>query len=186
MLYSRSLNPNRKLHHTLECVAIGRTWVCVNTQRANELSLIILNRRLLLSLPEFGSVKKECVYSAGTRFDFGLFNSENQNAAGFIEVKSVTLKLKPQLAQFPDAVTQRGQKHLKELIKATQKGLFAGLIFLIMRSDCNSFSPAEEIDPQYALLLTQAQEVGVKIYTPVIRVTQKGFYLKNQQLKLAI
>ena len=81
----------------------------------------------------------------------------------FIEIKNVTLSENKNKALFPDAVTTRGQKHLKELIEKVEKGYTSEIFFLVQRSDCDFFSPAKDIDPEYALLLKKAYKKGVKI-----------------------
>ncbi|MNL61704.1 Sugar fermentation stimulation protein A [compost metagenome] len=84
----------------------------------------------------------------------------------FIEVKNVTLG-ENGVAKFPDSVTERGQKHLRELMALIEQGHTAELLFTIQRSDCTHFSPADEIDPVYGQLLREAQSKGVKI-TPML------------------
>ena len=123
--------------------------------------------------------KPEVKISKETRFDLCFWNNEELNGKKtftdedfakdtfhFVEVKNVTLK-KGKKALFPDAVTTRGQKHIRELIELKKKGHTVELVFVIQRTDVTSFGPAKDIDPTYAELLAQAKGEGV-IITPLI------------------
>jgi sugar fermentation stimulation protein A len=111
----------------------------------------------------YSEIKPEFKISAETRLDFRLSEGSKHH---YIEVKNVTLKVDSS-AQFPDAETTRGQKHLKELMELKKQGHGAEIVFFIQRNDVDSFKPAKEIDPVYADLLKQAHEAGVQI-TPIV------------------
>ena len=100
-------------------------------------------------------VIKEKKFNSNTRFDFFI---KKQNKGSFIEVKNVTLSRKNNIAEFPDAVTERGAKHLRELVKAKKKGFDIYLVFIIQREDCKIFKIADDIDKNYKKLLTFAQK----------------------------
>jgi len=135
--------------------------ICVNTLRANQL----VKERLLTGAPPslagYSECRSEVKYgSEGSRIDFML--SEEGRVNCYIEVKSVTLSEQDQ-GFFPDAVSLRGQKHLRELINVVQQGERAVLLFAVLHSAITRVSPARHIDAKYAQLLTEAQLSGVEI-----------------------
>ena len=99
------------------------------------------------------TIKPEVKFGKNTRFDF-LITKKHYKA--FIEVKNVTLVRKPKVAEFPDAITFRGAKHIEELIKASKKGYEVYIAFIIQREDCNQFAIASDIDQKYSKLLSKA------------------------------
>ena len=125
----------------------------VNTHLTNKIVLDALNNSLIKDFENFNFVKPEVKFGENTRFDF-LITKKNKKA--FIEVKNVTLSRRKGLAEFPDAVTSRGLKHIKELIKANKKGYDIFILFVVQRNDCNKFTLAKDIDPQYCDLLAKA------------------------------
>ncbi len=152
-------NPKRKLKYTLEMTQNAQTWIGVNTARTNSLVAEALQLRQINELKNYSNIKAEQKISAHTRIDFLLSEGENQLA---LEVKNVTLA-DNQTALFPDAVTTRGQKHLRELIEFRGQNKESAILFAVQRNDVTSFAPAKEIDPQYAQLLQEAHKAGVKI-----------------------
>ena len=98
-------------------------------------------------------IKPETKFGLNTRFDF-LVTDKKYKA--FIEVKNVTLSRKKTLAEFPDAITTRGLKHINELLKASKKNYKIFILYLIQRDDCKSFTIAKDIDPNYAIALSKA------------------------------
>lgn len=157
---SVSKNPDRKMPHTLELTYNGETWIGVNTANANKLAKLWLTQGLLPELAGYKTVIPEKKIGQ-SRVDFYLENHPEYPAC-YVEVKSVTLKLNGR-AQFPDSVSERGQKHLKELMEIKRSGLRAAMLFVIQREDVKTFSPAESIDPTYARLLKEARDHGVEI-----------------------
>ena len=103
----------------------------------------------------------------------------------FIEVKNVTLSRKKSVAEFPDAVTSRGLKHIKELIKAKKKGFDIYLLFLIQRDDCNNFNLAKDIDPEYCELLVKAVKKNLNVLCYDCKFSSKGIKL-NRKIKFNI
>ena len=95
----------------------------------------------------------------------------------FIEVKNVTLSRKKGLAEFPDAITTRGLKHINELIKARKKGFEIYLLYVIQRSDCKNFSIAKDIDPEYYHLLKKSAKKKLNILCYDCKVSSKGIKL---------
>ena len=109
--FSVSDNPNRKLKYTLEIIEVEKKMVGINTLLTNKIVLEALNHKKINSLTKFTNIKPEAKFSDSTRFDFLLHNN---NTKCFLEVKNVTLSRKEKIAEFPDAITSRGTKHLKE------------------------------------------------------------------------
>lgn len=157
---SLSNNSERKYPYTLELIHNGESWIGVNTANANKLAKIWLTGQLLPELAGYTVVVPEKKIGL-SRVDFYLEGHPNQPPC-YVEVKNVTLKLDGK-AQFPDSVTERGQKHLKELIDIKQSGLRAAMLFIVQREDVSSFHAAKSLDPEYAELLGQAHKSGVEI-----------------------
>ncbi|WP_318374719.1 DNA/RNA nuclease SfsA [Enterobacter sp.] len=160
--YSTSENTKRKYAHTWELTQTqAGAWICVNTLRANMLVKEALIADRLPTLTGYSALKSEVKYgSEQSRIDFMLQAEDRRNC--YIEVKSVTLADKAQ-GYFPDAVTLRGQKHLRELMSVAAAGDRAVLLFAVLHSAIDRFSPARHIDPKYAQLLSEAQRQGVEI-----------------------
>ena len=112
---SKSNNPNRKLKYTLEIIEERKTKVGVNTHSTNKIVYHALQKNLIKEFNNISKIKTEIKFGSNTRFDFLIIN---KNKKSFMEVKNVTLSRKKKIAEFPDAVTSRGLKHIKELIKA--------------------------------------------------------------------
>jgi sugar fermentation stimulation protein A len=194
-----SFSETRKLRHSLELLNLEDGLACLNTARANHLVEKILSDTIG-NLPanyyqqknfpyhEFSAYEamaREVKFSDKTRFDFCLTNS-NSNQKCWIEVKSVSLRLEKGLYSFPDAVTERGQKHLIDLMHAKLQGHDAWLFFVVMRGSnvspkeiAQNFRACHEIDPKYAELLQQARDSGVKIALIVPEINIDGFGLRE-------
>lgn len=158
---STSDNPNRKMPHTLELTWNGETWIGVNTANANKLALQWLQEGKIPELIGYAKIQPEKKINEKSRIDFYL---EGHGSAPpcYVEVKSVTLK-KDGIAQFPDSVSERGQKHLQELIKLKTEGLRAAMLYIVQREDVSAFMPATELDPEYSKLFYDALNAGVEI-----------------------
>lgn len=159
---SKSDNPDRKLPYTLELTHNGETWIGVNTANANKLAREIIESGFVPALSGYGTVQAEKKISAATRLDYFLSGHATEKDC-YIEVKNVTLKHDGE-AQFPDAVTERGQKHLGELLELKEQGHRAAMLFVVQREDVEVFSPAESFDPTYSKLLKEVVSKGVEIY----------------------
>jgi sugar fermentation stimulation protein A len=146
----------------------------VNPQAANRVVGEALVRGGVAELQNFGTLKSEVRFGAHTRFDFVL---ERGPAQCFVEVKNVTLGLGNGRAAFPDSVTERGARHLQELIRVVEGGQRAVLLFCVSRSDARSAEPASDIDPNYARWLVRAHEAGVEVLAYKCRITQRGVWL---------
>ena len=160
--YSTSDNPKRKYAHTWELTQTQRgAIICVNTLRANILAKEAILAGNIVELSGYNTLKSEVKYGEEkSRIDIMLQAEERQNC--YIEVKSVTLA-ENDSGYFPDAVTERGQKHLRELMSVAAAGDRAVILFAVLHSAIDRFSPAHHIDARYAQLLTEAQDKGVEI-----------------------
>lgn len=157
---SKSDNPNRKMPYTLELTHNGESWIGVNTANANKLAMEWLKENRLSELQGYKVVQSEKKIGE-SRIDFYLEDHDSLPPC-YVEVKNVTLKLEG-VAQFPDAVSERGQKHLRELITLKKAGNRACMLFIVQREDVESFKAASAIDPKYATLLKEAHASGVEI-----------------------
>ena len=156
---SKNNNPKRKLKYTLEIIKTKDNLVGVNTHLANKIVYEGLSNNLINEFMNSDSIKPEVYYNKNTRFDF-LVNKNNQNH--FIEVKNVTLFRTNNIAEFPDAVTSRGSKHIKTLIEATKKGYKSYVLFLVQIQNIENFQIAKDIDKIYYENYLLAKKDGVQ------------------------
>jgi sugar fermentation stimulation protein A len=166
VLLSRSSNPARKLAYTLELIRVAEHWVDTHTHRSNRVVEEALREGWLAGLRGY-RVRPEFRFGE-SRMDFLL---EKGGEKVLLEVKNVTLCCTPQQACFPDAVTLRGQKHLRELHVALSQGYRAVIFFLVQRGEATTFSPADAIDPTYGRLLREVCGAGVEALAYRTRVT---------------
>lgn len=195
-LLSRASDPERKLQFTLEAVQVNHQWVGVNTSWPNKLALELFNEKTLPHWKKFDSVQSEVKISDHSRVDLVLWSSQStsikkwkkedfsqKHPVHFVEIKNVTLKEK-HTALFPDAVTERGQKHIQELVSLIKRGFTAELLFVVQRTDVEDFEPAKEIDPEYAQLLHAAVKEGLKVTAISFEISKNGLqYHKALKLK---
>jgi sugar fermentation stimulation protein A len=158
VLVSRNDDPKRKLRYTLELIRVGEHWVDTHTQRTNRVVEEGLRNGWVKELAG-GKVTAEFRYGA-SRLDFLVERGDEQI---LVEVKNVTLTDGANTALFPDAVTTRGQRHLRELQAALQDGYRAVIFFLVQRREAEAFAPADHIDPEYGRLLREAAAAGVEV-----------------------
>lgn len=171
--YSTSDNAKRKYPNSWEfSVTPEKHWICVNTIRANHLAEEAISNGIISEFTGHSALQREVKYGEeNSKIDF-LLNDKNNNKT-YIEVKSVTL-LENGQGYFPDAVTTRGQKHLRELISIVESGHRAVLLFAVLHSGIHSVEPAEHIDSKYASLLREASKKGVEI------IAYKANFLLNK------
>ena len=151
-------NPKRKLKYGLEIIKARKNLVGVNTHLANKIVGHGLQNNLIKELKNNDTVKPEVFFNKETRFDFLI---EKNNKKSFVEVKNVTLFRQENTAEFPDAVTTRGSKHLLALIDATKKGYKSYLIFLVQIQNMEKFKIAKDIDNEYYQNYQTARKAGV-------------------------
>lgn len=170
-------DPKRKMQYTLEATHNGKTWIGVNTSRTNKIVKEALELELIKELKGYKSIKPEAKVLE-SRIDFYLSEHKSKENC-YVEVKNVTLN-DGDKALFPDAVSTRGQKHLKDLIQLKAEGFRACMLYLINRSDVISFSPATDVDPEYARLLKEAKSVGVEILAYQTKISKKEIILTDK------
>lgn len=166
VFYSVSDNPKRKYQYTWEFTLTQENHlICVNTAKANALVAEAIELQLIPELVGYQTIKAEVKYgSENSRIDFLLTDEGKQDC--YIEVKSCTLlDQRKQVGDgyFPDAVTLRGQKHLRELIQMKQQGQRSVLLFAVLHSGIKRVQAADFVDPKYTLLFEQAQQAGVEV-----------------------
>lgn len=166
----RKLDFGWEIVETSSGAAVG-----INTGYANAVVAEALAAGRLDGLPRDGIWQREVVFSPGTRFDFAHDGMDGRRT--YLEIKSVTLSRQPGLAEFPDARTERGAKHLRELAAAKAQGHRAVLLFLAQRNDCGAMRLAADIDPAYAMALAEARAAGVEIIAYACAVGPEGICL---------
>ncbi len=179
---SKSNNPNRKLKYTLEIIEDQKAKVGVNTHSTNKIVLHALKNNLIKELKNSIEIKPETKFGKNTRFDFLIINKDFK---AFVEVKNVTLSRNKKKAEFPDAVTSRGLKHINELLGAYKKGYKIFILYLVQREDCNSFSVAKDIDADYEKALVKAVKNNLNLLCYDCKFSSKGIKL-NKKIKINI
>jgi sugar fermentation stimulation protein A len=179
---TKSNNPNRKLKYTLQIIEVQNSKVGVNTHLTNKIVLHALKNNLIKEFSKNIEIGTEIKFGENTRFDFLI---KNKNYKAFIEVKNVTLSRNKAVAEFPDAVTSRGLKHINELIKASKQGYEIFMLYLIQRDDCNFFTISKDIDPDYYISLSKAVKKKLNIICYDCKFSPKGIKL-NQKIKFKI
>jgi len=167
VMLSYNPSPTRKYPYTLEMINNGNVWIGVNTSRTNFIAEEGITSGFINHLNPFDELKREVKYGKNSRIDI-LLTQNNQIC--YVEVKNVTLKDEDH-AIFPDSVTLRGQKHLDELANMVKQGHRAVMLYIIQRTDCESFRPAYEIDPAYADKFKKAIDQGVEAYAYKVNVS---------------
>ena len=179
---TKSDNPNRKLKYTLQIIEDKKSKVGVNTHLTNKIVHHALKNNLIKEFDKKIEIKPETKFGTNTRFDFLI---TQQKFKAFIEVKNVTLSRIKNLAEFPDAITSRGLKHINELLKASNMGYKIFILYLIQRNDCKLFKIAEDVDPEYSNSLVKAVKKKLNILCYDCKFSSKGIKL-NQKVKFKI
>ncbi|HBZ92646.1 MAG TPA: DNA/RNA nuclease SfsA [Pseudomonas sp.] len=178
--FSRSNDPKRKLPGSWEISETpqGRL-ACINTARANALVEEALRAGLITELAGFTALKREVAYGVeNSRADFRL---DYPDGPAYVEVKSVTLGFEgSDVAAFPDAVTQRGAKHLRELAALARAGVRTVQLYCVNLSDIRAVRAAEEIDPAYAAGLRDAKAAGVEVLAYGAELSPEGVALTRR------
>ncbi len=179
---SKSNNPKRKLKYTLQIIEDQKSKVGINTHLTNKIVFEALDKRAIKNFENLDKIQSEVKFGKNTRFDFLITEKYKKT---FIEVKNVTLSREKKIAEFPDAITSRGLKHIEELLEANKKGYKIYLFFVIQRNDCNKFKLAKDIDPEYCELLLKAVKKNLKILCYDCKFSPKGIEL-NREIQLKI
>ena len=167
---SRRPDPRRKLRFTWEIAEVGRARIYVNPVRSNHLVAEAVEAGWVPELAGYDRLRRE-VRVGSSRIDL-LLEREEQRC--YVEVKSATLRLGPRLAGFPDAVTERGRRHLDELVRLVGAGHRAVLFFTVNRTDAHAMAPADGIDPLYGATLRYALQAGVEVLAYRTRISPRG------------
>ena len=181
---SKSDNPKRKLAYTWEMIQVDSAWVGVNTAMPNRVVKLLLAQKLIPELAgRYSNVRAEVPYGTDKKSRVDFLLTDKAQAQIYVEVKSVTLSA-GKTALFPDTVTTRGQKHLKELTALIGKATPI-MLYFINRSDCDRFAPSDGCDPQYAELLRAAVSQGLEVLPCRFEITPQGIaYLGLAELLL--
>ncbi|MDC3061240.1 DNA/RNA nuclease SfsA [Candidatus Pelagibacter sp.] len=166
-------DPKRKLKFTLEMIKSNKKIIGVNTHRANRIVEHGLKNKLLDEFSSIKNIKSEFKYSDDTRFDFLCDKF-------LIEVKNVTLNRKNDIAEFPDAITTRGSKHLKKLSESIKQGYKPFVLFLIQIQDISKFRIAKDIDSEYYKNFIVAKEKGLKFIAYSCKLNSKEIVIKKK------
>ena len=170
-------NPKRKLKYGLEIIKANKNLVGVNTHLANKIVNHGLQNNLIKELKNSEKIKSEIFFNKETRFDFLI---EKKSEKSFIEVKNVTLFRDHKTAEFPDAITSRGSKHLLALIDAIKKGYKSYLIFLVQIQNMKYFKIAKDIDNEYYKNYITAKKAGVKFLAYRCKISAKEIYIEKR------
>ena len=170
-------NPKRKLKYGLEIIKVQKNLVGVNTHLANKIVNHALTNNLIKELKNNETIKPEVFFNKETRFDF---LTEKKNQKNFIEVKNVTLFRDKKTAEFPDAITLRGSKHLLTLIDAIKKGYKTYLIFLVQIQNMEYFKIASDIDNEYYKNYLIAKKAGVNFLAYRCNISPKKIFVEKK------
>ena len=173
-------DPKRKLKYGLEIIKTRKNLVGVNTHMANKISHHALDKNLIKELKNNDTIKPEVFFNKETRFDFLL---EKKNQKIFLEVKNVTLFRDKKTAEFPDAITSRGSKHLLTLIDAIKKGYKTYLLFLVQIQNMEYFKIAKDIDIEYYKNYLVAKKAGVNFLAYRCNISSQKIYI-DKKLKI--
>ncbi len=176
VLISPATDPKRKLKYTWELVNINGTWVGINTARPNRIVEAAIEDGTITELTPFDTLKREVKYGTNSRIDILL---THDGVKTYVEVKNTTLA-EDGLARFPDSVSERGTKHMRELARVVQQGHRAAVVFLVHRDDCTAFAPADEIDPEYGKALRAAARAGVMVLPYRAQCGADGVTVQNR------
>lgn len=175
VLLEKASNPNRKTRYSLIAAYKDRLLINIDSQVPNDVIYNVLKEERLAGFNQLLEVKKEITYK-NSRFDLYF---KGQRGEGFIEVKGVTLEEESK-AMFPDAPTERGRKHILEMIQAVEEGYQGYIFFLIQFQGAKYFTPNEKTDPEFARALRLAKEKGVKVLAYDSLVTENSISLNKE------
>ena len=166
-------NPKRKLKFTLEMIKSNKKIVGVNTHRANRIVEHGLKNKLFKEFLYVKNIKPEFKFSDDTRFDFLCDNI-------LIEVKNVTLNRDNGIAEFPDAITSRGSKHLKKLVESIKQGYKPFVLFLIQIENISKFRIAKDIDSDYYKNFLEAKKKGLNFIAYRCKLNSKEIIIEKK------
>jgi sugar fermentation stimulation protein A len=174
---SPSRNPKRKLKYSWELIQVDGHMVGINTAWPNRIVEEAVAAQMVPELAGYPSLRREVPYGRNSRIDLLLEAADRPPC--YLEVKNVHLRRTAGLAEFPDSVTKRGAKHLRELSEMADRGARAVMFFLVQRGDCASFQVAADIDPDYDRALHAALDHGVEVLCYSCRVGEEAIELDH-------
>ncbi|MDC7675128.1 DNA/RNA nuclease SfsA [Asticcacaulis machinosus] len=177
-LITESKNPKAKLKYRLEALKEGDQWVGVNTGWPNMLIKEAIIAGLVSSLSGYPVIRPEVRYGHNSRIDLKL-EDHPSFADAYVEVKNVHLSRTSGLAEFPDCVTERGAKHLYELIDMVAAGYRAVVVFCVQRDDVDRFDACADLDPKFAAAYRTARAAGVEIIALSFGFDENGLSFKR-------
>ncbi len=171
---SPATNPERKLKYTWEMVESDGVKVGVNTSHPNNLVHEAIEDEVIPELTGYAKIRREVKYGANSRIDLLLQDGTKPDC--YVEVKNVHLRRGTRV-EFPDAVTERGAKHLREMAEMVAQGYRAAMVYVVQRDDCDRFSLAKDIDPVYATTAAHVFATGVEAYAYACNMQDDGIRL---------
>lgn len=180
---SPARNPERKLRYTWELIRFEDRLVGINTGHPNKLVEEAIAGAAIPELGGYGNLRREVRYGENSRIDLLLEDGGRPDC--YVEVKNVTLKRGPEgagaedggAAEFPDSVTKRGAKHLKEMSNMVAAGNRSVMVYVVQREDCDHFRLADDIDPDYAEAFAAARSAGVEAICYRCKIAVDGIHI---------
>lgn len=171
----------RKLPYSWELVEVDDTLVAINTSNPNKIAHEAVEKGMIPELAGYADIRREVKYGQSSRIDLLLEGGRGKRADQpcYVEIKNVHLMREAGLAEFPDSVTTRGAKHLRELSGMVENGARAVMLYVVQRSDCARFAPAADLDPAYAEALSQAVQAGVETLCYDCEITTNEVVLRK-------
>lgn len=173
-------SPTRKLKYSFEMISNGKTWIGINTSLTNSLAIEAIQNGTIPELKGYQDLKPEAKIGQ-SRIDILLSNGEKEQC--YVEVKNVTLSDENGHCLFPDAVTERGQKHLRELLDLKLQGIRTVMLFVVQREDVHTFKIDQTIDPEYSKLLRVVMNEGVEVLVYQCRLSPEEIVV-HKKLKI--
>jgi len=177
---SPAQNPARKLRWSWELIRVEKSLVGINTALPNTIAAEAISDGLIPELSGYDSLRREVKYGTSSRIDI-LLEKNNEDKC-YVEIKNVHLK-RTKSAEFPDSVTVRGTKHLKELSDMVKQGHRAIMFYLVQREDCSTFKIAEDIDPIYKNAFVEARKNGVECFCYSCHLSTKEIVI-NKKIRI--
>ena len=169
---SPARNPDRKLKFTWELIRVDEGLVGVNTAHPNQIVTEAIENNKIPEFSGYDTLRREVKYGKNSRIDILL--SDDGKPDCYVEIKNVHLRRQSRIAEFPDSVSTRAAKHQGELSEMVKRGARAVTMYLCQREDCDSFTLAADIDPDYAAAATAARAVGVESLCYACTLTPKA------------
>ncbi len=166
-------DPSKKLQYRLEALQENGVWVGVNTQWPNRVIARAIGDGLIPELNGYATLTPERKYGHNSRIDLYASGHAFQPDA-YIEIKNVHFSRAPGLAEFPDCITERGAKHLYELVEMVKTGYRAAVVFCVQRPDCTRFAIARDCDPGFGRAFDAARASGVEFFAVGFEVDREG------------